>query len=128
MDEHLFMKIVLVADDERNFRGVIRRLLETEREEVVIHEAVNGHEAIQMARQLRPDLILLDLAMPDCNGLEAARRIRAEWASARIVICSVHSQPAYRTAALDSGADQFLLKKNLATQLPSLLHHYWAAS
>lgn len=119
------MRIVIVADDERSFRDALKRLLQAEHEPVAIYEAATGYEAILLTRQFHPDAVLLDLAMPDCNGLEAARRIRAEFPGARLVICSVHSHPSYQTAALAAGADAFLPKKTLAARLPGLLHDFW---
>ena len=120
------MKIMVVADDERSFREALKRLVQAEHEAIAVYEAVNGLEAVALARQLHPDLLLLDLAMPGCNGLEAARRIRAEWPAARIAVCSVHAHPSCAAAALEAGADCFLTKKSLAGELGPLLQRLWA--
>ena len=119
------MRILVIADDERSFRDALKRLLQAEHEPVAIYEATTGHEAVVLTRQYHPDAVLLDLAMPDCNGLEAARRIRSEFPAARLVICSVHSHPSDQQAALAAGADAFLAKTTLASRLPGLLHDFW---
>src|SRR5690348_2050659 len=119
------MKVVVVADDERTFRDALKRLMEAERERVAVYEAASGYEAVVLARQFHPDAIVLDLAMPGCNGLEAARRIRAEQPATLLVVCSVHSHASYEKAALEAGANAFVPKKSLALRLPPLLHDYW---
>ena len=77
--------------------------------------------ALRLAQALQPDIVLLDLAMPRVNGLEALRRIKAERPATTVIIVTVHAEDAYRQAAADGGADAFLLKKTLvAVLLPTI--------
>jgi DNA-binding NarL/FixJ family response regulator len=109
---------IIIADDDQAFRSVLKRLLQKERELSVVGEAADGLEAIERARELSPDIILMDIAMPRLNGLEATRRIRAEHPEIKVVIFTKHQEDAYRQAAADSGADAFLTK---TTRLADLL-------
>lgn len=125
------LKHVLVVDDERYFRQLAKRILEEASGEYQVEEASDGREAISKARLWHPDLVIMDLAMPGCSGLEAIRGIRAEWTACKILVCSVHAEQHYRAAALECGAEAFLSKKLLATQLLSVVQemlHSGAAS
>jgi DNA-binding NarL/FixJ family response regulator len=112
---------ILIVDDDQGFREVVKRLLEREAEVSVAGEAGDGEEAVQRARELQPDVILMDLAMPRVDGLEATRRIKAERPETKVIILTIHNEEAYRRAALESGADVFLPKKTLmANLLPTI--------
>jgi DNA-binding NarL/FixJ family response regulator len=108
---------LLIADDDPGFRKLIRRLLETERDAVVVGEAGDGEEAVRLAQELHPDVILMDIAMPRVGGLEAIQRAKAERPDAKVVVVTVHDEDAYRKAAADRGADAFVLKKKISTEL-----------
>jgi DNA-binding NarL/FixJ family response regulator len=108
---------LLIADDDPGFRKVVRRLLETEWDAVVVGEAGDGEEALRLAQEFRPDVILMDIAMPRLGGLEAIQRAKAERPDTKIVVVTVHGEDAYRKAAADRGADAFVLKKKISTEL-----------
>jgi DNA-binding NarL/FixJ family response regulator len=100
---------VLLADDHALFRAGIASLLHAWGLEVV-GEAANGVEALELTRRLRPDLVLMDIAMPDCDGLEATRLIKAELAETRIVMVTVSDDDEDVFEAVKSGAEGYLLK------------------
>lgn len=100
---------VLLADDHALFRAGISSLLRAWGQEVV-GEAANGIEALALSRKLRPDLVLMDISMPDCNGLQATRLIKAELPDTRIVIVTVSDDDANLFEAIKSGAEGYLLK------------------
>jgi DNA-binding NarL/FixJ family response regulator len=81
------------------------------------HEAEDGAEAIRLAQDLRPDIVLLDLTLPRGNGLEALRWIKGERPATTGILVTVHAADAYRRAAAEGGAAAFLLKKTLVTVL-----------
>ncbi len=100
---------VLLADDHALFRAGIASLLRAWGIEV-IGEAGNGLEALELARRLQPDLILMDITMPEANGLEATRLIKAELPEIRIVIVTVSDDDEHLFEAVKSGAEGYLLK------------------
>jgi two-component system KDP operon response regulator KdpE len=97
---------ILVVDDERPIRRFLRDSLD---EQYTIFEAANGKDAIHAAASERPDLIILDLGLPDMDGVEVTRRLR-EWLQIPIIIVSVREQENEKIAALDAGADDYLTK------------------
>jgi DNA-binding NarL/FixJ family response regulator len=108
---------ILIADDNTPFRTLLREIVAEEPDLHVVGEAADGAEAIRLAQELRPDIMLLDIAMPQVNGLEVLRWIKAERPEIKVIIVTVHDEDPYRQAAEASGADAFLLKKTLGTVL-----------
>src|SRR5882762_10237501 len=112
---------VLLADDHQLVREGFRSLLKHERDIEVVGEAENGRQAVQLTRKLRPNVVLMDIAMPLLNGLEATRQIRKEFPDSRVLILSAHSDDAYVEQVTALGAAGFLLKQtsshNLATAI-----------
>ena len=108
---------ILIADDNPRLRALIQRLLAQEPDLNIVGEAANGADAIRMADQLRPDIIVMDLVMPGVTGLEAMRRIKMNHPATKVIITTVHRQNAYLRAAEASGTDAFLIKRTLMTTL-----------
>jgi len=101
---------ILLADDHKIVRDGLRNLLERDPEIVVVGEAEDGREALQLARKLAPDVVVMDIAMPDLNGIEATRQILAEIPKIKIVALSMHSDKRYVSEMLKAGAAGYLLK------------------
>jgi DNA-binding NarL/FixJ family response regulator len=115
---------ILVADDHAAVRRGVINILTSARSLVVCGEARNGDEAIQKTRELQPDLILLDISMPDINGLEVARRIREEFADARILIMTQYDArrmlPSVRAVGALACVDKSRLSKDLLRAIESV--------
>ena len=112
------MKTIVVCDDDREYCLILRALLQTMRDAVsVVGEAGDGEEALAMVRRERPDIVITDLVMPQLNGIELTRYIRAELPQTRIILISSHTDDAYRLMASDSGADTFVNKSVISTAL-----------
>src|SRR5438128_6012270 len=107
---------LLVADDHAIVRAGLRLLLEKEPDLIVVGEAGDGEEAIAKALELAPDVVLLDVMMPNVSGLEAAKRIRQE-TSCRILMLSMEDDPEYVRCAFASGASGYVLKEVAHSQL-----------
>jgi len=95
-------------------REGFRKMLELEKDLKVVGEAQNGRQAVTLAKKLRPDVILMDIAMPLLNGLEATRQILKDLPAAKVLMLSAHSDDAYVKTATESGARGFLLKQTSA--------------
>ncbi len=101
---------ILLADDHKLFRDGLRSMLETHADFVVVGEARDGQSAVKFAAELKPDVILMDITMPDLNGIEAAKRILADTPGVRVIILSMHADRRYIIEALKAGACGYLLK------------------
>lgn len=101
---------IVLADDHALVRNGIKAMLESETELNVVGEASNGIEALAVARTLRPDILVLDIRMPEMTGLEAAARLGEVSPQTKAVILSMHDSEEYVLQALDSGAYGYLLK------------------
>lgn len=113
---------LLIVDDHARWRSIVRSLLETNSDFQVIAEATNGCEAIEKAARLHPDVVLLDIAMPLLNGLEAAPGIRQASPDSKIIFLTQEQDNDIRTAALVLGAEGYVLKSDVAVQLASAIH------
>ncbi len=114
---------ILIVDDNTGLRALMREIVAEASDLHVVGEAADGAEAMRLAQELRPDIMLLDLVMPGVNGLEVLRWIKAERPEIKVIIVTVHDEDAYRQAAEASGADAFLLKKTLGTVLLPTIQH-----
>jgi DNA-binding NarL/FixJ family response regulator len=112
---------VLLADDHMIVREGLRKLLETECDIDVIGEAATGRSAVDMARKLRPDVIVMDIAMPMLNGLEATRQIRLAIPDAKVLILSAHSDDKYIERLTSLGAAGYLIKQTSAHLLAEVI-------
>src|SRR5579859_769493 len=102
---------VLLAEDHEIVREGLRAVLEHERDIEVVGEAETGRQAVELTRKLRPDVIVIDIAMPLLNGLEATRQIRKDCPATKVLILSAHGDDTYRDQATTFGAAGFLLKQ-----------------
>jgi len=102
---------ILLADDHTIVREGFRQMLELEDDMEVVGEAQDGRQAVVLAKKLRPAVVLMDIAMPLLNGLEAARQIVKDCPAIKILMLSAHSDDAYVAKATESGARGFLLKQ-----------------
>ena len=108
---------IVLADDHALVRQGFRRILEDEPDIVVAGEASGGAEAIELERTLSPDVVVMDLAMPEINGLHAAIEMRRRRPDCRVLILSMHADPQYVRNALDAGVKGYILKNALETDL-----------
>src|SRR5580765_535529 len=107
------MTRVLIVDDYEDWRRKVRQLLEERPELQVICEASDGLEAVQKAEELKPDLILLDIGLPNVNGIEAARRIRQLSPNSKIIFLSMDTSLDVVQVALSTGADGYVRKTDV---------------
>ena len=108
---------ILTVDDHLLLREGIAAVLEAQSDMVLVGEASNGREAIDRFRQLRPDVTLMDLRMPDMNGIDAITAICREFRNARIIVLSTYAGDVQAAAALRAGASGYLLKNLVRTEL-----------
>jgi DNA-binding NarL/FixJ family response regulator len=101
---------IMLVDDHKMVSEVISALLAREPDMEVVAIADNGREAISKAREVRPDIIVMDVSMPEMNGLEACRRIMAETPESRIIVLSMHAEREYVVEALRAGARGYIQK------------------
>jgi two-component system response regulator NreC len=108
---------VLLADDHTVIRTGLRLVLEQEPDLVVVGEAADGRQAVELADSLSPDVVVMDLGMPNLNGIEASRRITEAHPKIGIVVLSMHSDETYVLRALKAGARGYLLKDSASEDL-----------
>jgi DNA-binding NarL/FixJ family response regulator len=108
---------ILSVDDHPLFRQGLAALIDGEPDMVLVGEAANGRQAVELFRQHRPDVTLMDLQMPEMTGLEAITAIRAEFPDARIIVLTTYAGDVQAVRALQAGACGYLLKSTLSVEL-----------
>lgn len=108
---------ILIADDHEVVRHGIRALLESHDGWEVVGEAVTGRQAVDEAQELQPDLVIMDISMPEMNGLEATRHIRKELPEAEVLVLSVHDSEQLVREVLEAGARGYVLKSDAGRDL-----------
>lgn len=110
---------VLLADDHAIIRDGLRALLQSIADIEVVDAVGNGRTAVQRAIELKPDVVVMDIAMPDLNGIEAVRILRKKLPATRVVMLSMHSDSEHVHRALDAGAAGYLLKESAGAEVVS---------
>jgi DNA-binding NarL/FixJ family response regulator len=111
---------VVIADNHRNLLKVIHDFLDQLPNVSVVGEARNGDDAIKKVKRLIPDFVLMDISMPQMNGLEATRIIKQRWPDTKVLLSSTFDDPMYRREALSVKADGYILKESLVPSLEAL--------
>ena len=121
------MTRILIADDHDIVRDVLRSLLETRADWTVVAEACNGQEALELATAMRPDVVILDYAMPVMNGIEVARQLKARRVRAEVLVFTMHDDDRVIREALQAGVRGYLLKadarRHLVEAVETLAQH-----
>jgi DNA-binding NarL/FixJ family response regulator len=108
---------IFIADDHAIVRDGLRLLIQAREHLRVIGEAENGRDAVRLVRDLRPDVVVMDIGMPELNGVEATRQIRKMAAAPKVLILSMHGSREHIVRALSAGADGYLLKRSAGPEL-----------
>jgi len=108
---------VLIADDHQVVREGLRSMISQREGMEVVAEAKNGVEAVKLCRKLTPDLVIMDISMPDLNGMEATRAIKEEQPGVKILALSMHSQKQFVESILEAGASGYLLKSCVSDEI-----------
>ena len=108
---------ILLVEDHAIVRQGLRLILEQEQDIKVVGEAQDSEEAYRMAKELHPDIVVMDIALPGASGVEATRRIKEELPQVHIVALTVHSEDEYILAMLRAGAEGYLVKDSIAAEL-----------
>jgi two-component system response regulator DesR len=108
---------ILIAEDQTMLRGALAALLDLERDIVVVAQAENGREALRLASELAPDIIITDIEMPERSGLELASDLKSGNGKARVIILTTFARSGYLRRALDAGACGYLLKERPVSEL-----------
>lgn len=112
---------VLLADDHALVRAGFRSLLEKIQFVKVVAEAKDGREAVELVRKHRPDVMLIDIAMPKLNGLEASARVTKEFPKTKVIILSMHANQEYVVQAMQMGARGYLVKEDAFSELKAAI-------
>jgi len=112
----------LLADDHKLIRAGLRLVVDQQADLSVVGEADDGRQAVEMAKSLKPDVVVMDIGMPNLNGIEAARQIMEIRPDAAVVMLSMHSDEGYVLRALGAGARAYLLKDSATTDLVQAIH------
>jgi DNA-binding NarL/FixJ family response regulator len=112
---------VFIADDHTVVRDGLRLLIETQSDMKVVSEASNGREAARQVLRTSPDVVIMDLAMPELNGVEATRQIRENCPATKVIILSMHSSSEHIFQALKAGAHGYLLKESAGMEVISAI-------
>ena len=112
---------VLLAEDNANFRKSLKLLIETEGDIQVVGKAKNGEEAVRLARSLKPEVMVMDIALPLLNGLRAAEKILAVSPTIRVLFLSAHPDPEYIQQAMSLGASGYLIKQSSTQYVPAAI-------
>lgn len=117
---------VLLVDDNPAFSRAAKAFLNSQPRLEVVGCATSAVQAMDLVAELKPDLVLMDVVMPGMNGLEATRQIKRDAAAPKIIVVTLHQAAAYRLSATAAGADGFVAKDNLVTDLPPLINSLFA--
>jgi DNA-binding NarL/FixJ family response regulator len=112
---------ILIADDHKLMREGLQELIKRQGGMTVVGEAENGIAAVRMARDLRPDLVLMDIGMPDLNGIEATRQIRRETPEVKVIALSMHADRRFVRQMLGAGAAGYVLKGSAFEELTAAI-------
>jgi two-component system response regulator NreC len=117
---------VLVADDHTIVREGVRILLEAQPDIEVVSEAADGQEALARVRELQPDIVLIDIAMPKLNGMEATRAIKRDFPNVQIIVLTMYESDEYFFQVLNAGASGYILKKAASGDLLTAIRAVYA--
>jgi DNA-binding NarL/FixJ family response regulator len=108
---------ILLVDDHQMFREGLKAVLKSETDFQVVGEAENGIQAVELCRELAPDVVIMDISMPEMSGVEAAGKIHAESPAIKIIILSMHTEKRYILGALKAGATGIVVKNSASAEL-----------
>jgi DNA-binding NarL/FixJ family response regulator len=108
---------ILIVDDHDVVRAGLRSILERQTDIEVVGEAPDGRQGLELVRKLGPNVVLMDLSMPELNGLEATRQVKAQDANTKVIVLSMHADRHYVSEVLKAGASGYLLKNAAAREL-----------
>lgn len=113
---------VIIADDHKIMRDGLKSMLEKQRDVEIIAEASDGRTTVELAIKLKPDVIIMDIAMPDMNGIEATRQIIEKSPKIKVIALSMHSDKQFILEMLNAGASGYLLKDCASHELVNAIH------